>query len=59
VLAIGATLQLAGFAPNGAQRPLADLAIRGCVSLLPAGLFVLAAGWLRHLALEGGEGSVG
>jgi Na+/melibiose symporter-like transporter len=51
VLSLGAALQLAGFEPNTQQGPAADLAIRACLSLLPAGMFALGAMLLRRLAL--------
>jgi GPH family glycoside/pentoside/hexuronide:cation symporter len=51
VLLLGASLQLAGFEPNVAQGPSADLAIRLCLSALPASMFALGAVLLRGLAL--------
>jgi GPH family glycoside/pentoside/hexuronide:cation symporter len=59
VLTLGFSLQLAGFEPNVAQQPTADLVLRGCVSLLPASLFLVAAFGLSRLRLGDPEPGLG
>jgi Na+/melibiose symporter-like transporter len=50
-LGVGVALQWAGFVPNVPQDETVQLAIRGCLGLLPGGVLLLSAVLLRGLDL--------